>query len=141
MNLNDIAKKALSTAIKRQANEAKIDHNTLPMLKHCAGEVIEATEAYAEYRNIKNLAEDLTATDLDEKWESQEEPDTCEEYYKECKSKFASELADVICCILIISANENIDIEEAVYKCMLKNAQRACGQKSKGIISESEDNI
>ena len=50
MNLNDIAKKALSTAIKRQANETKIDHHTLPMLKHCAGEVVEATEAYSIYR-------------------------------------------------------------------------------------------
>lgn len=132
MNLNDIAKKALSIAIKRQANEAKIDHHTLPMLKHCAGEVVEATEAYSMYREIKNLAQDLTATDIDEKWESQEEPDVCEQYYQEHKSKFASELADVICCILIISANENIDIEEAVYKCMLKNTQRAYRQKSKG---------
>lgn len=123
MNLNDIAKKALSTAIKRQANEAKIDHHTLPMLKHCAGEVVEATQAYVDYVTLlersKETAENTTETE----------------------EAFASELADVICCILIISANENIDIEEAVYKCMLKNAQRACGQKNKGIISESEDNI
>lgn len=131
MNLNDVAKNALENAKRREANGAKIDFHTLSMLKHCAGEVIEATEAYAKYRDIKNLAEDLTATDLDEKWESQEEPDTCEEYYKECESEFASELADVICCILIISANENIDIEEAVCKCMLKNAKRAYGNGDK----------
>ena len=47
------------------------------------------------------------------------------------KERFASELADVICCILIISANENIDIEEAVCKCMLKNAKRAYGDGDK----------
>ena len=131
MNLNELSKNALENAKRREANGAKIDHHTLPMLKHCAGEVVEATEAFTNYREIKNLAEDLTATDLDEKWESQEEPDVCEEYYQECKAKFASELADIICCVLIISAEEGIDIEKAISDCHEKNAKRAYGEGDK----------
>lgn len=113
MNLNEVSKNALSNAIRRQANGAKIDYNTLPMLKHCAGEVVEATQAYADY-----------AAALERNKETEENTFEAEE-------AFASELADVICCILIISANENIDIEEAVCKCMLKNAKRAYGDGDK----------
>ena len=131
MNLNEVSKNALENAKRREANGAKIDYHTLSMLKHCAGEVIEATEAYAKYRDIKNIAEDLTATDLDEKWESQEEPDVCEEYYQECESKFASELADIICCILIIAGKEDIDMEKALTECMEKNYYRAIGKGDK----------
>ena len=113
MNLNIVAKNALENAKRREANEAKIDSHTLPMLKHCAGEVIEATEAYVDY-----------AAALEHNKETEENTSGAEE-------AFASELADVICCILIISANENIDIEEAVCKCMLKNAKRAYGDGDK----------
>ena len=133
MNLNEVSKNALENAKRREANGAKIDCHTLSMLKHCAGEVIEATEAteaYAEYRDIKNLAEDLTATDLDEKWESQEEPDVCEEYYQECESKFSSELADIICCVLIISAKEGIDIEKAVSDCLQKTLRELMAKET-----------
>ena len=107
MNLNEVAKNALENAKRREANGAKIDYHTLPMLKHCAGEVIEATEAYTI----------LMESAVDDTYNQ--------------KERFASELADVICCILIISANENIDIEEAVCKCMLKNAKRAYGDGDK----------
>lgn len=113
MNLNDVAKNALENAKRREANGAKIDYHTLPMLKHCAGEVIEATEAYVDY-----------AAALERNKETEENTSGAEE-------AFASELADVICCVLIISANENIDIEEAVCKCMLKNAKRAYGDGDK----------
>ena len=50
---------------------------------------------------------------------------------RKAAEKFASELADIICCALIIGANEGIDIEEAVCKCMLKNAKRAYGDGDK----------
>lgn len=33
----------------------------------------------------KVLAENLNADNLDEKWESQEEPDVCEEHYQRTK--------------------------------------------------------
>lgn len=125
IDLNQFAEQAYLIAKKRQENGAKLSCDTDKMLKHCAGEVIEATEAYTNYREIKNLAEDLTATDLDEKWESQEEPDVCEEYYKECESKFSSELADIITCVLIIAHNEGIDITGALVECTEKNNKRA----------------
>lgn len=107
MNLNEVSKNALENAKRREANGAKIDYHTLPMLKHCAGEVIEATEAYTI----------LMESAVDDTYNQ--------------KERFASELADIICCVLIISANENIDIEEAVSKCMRKNAKRAYGDGDK----------
>lgn len=113
MNLSDVSKNALDNAIRRQANGAKIDCHTLPMLKHCAGEVVEAAQAYVDY-----------AAALERNKETAENTAEAEE-------AFASELADIICCVLIISAEENIDIEEAVCKCMLKNAKRAYGDGDK----------
>ena len=34
MNLNEVSKNALENAKRREANGAKIDYHTLPMLKH-----------------------------------------------------------------------------------------------------------
>lgn len=113
MNLNEVAKNALENAKRREANGAKIDFHTLPMLKHCAGEVIEATEAYVDY-----------AVALERNKETEENTSGAEE-------AFASELADTICCVLIISANEGIDIEKAVSDCLQKNAKRANGEGDK----------
>ena len=46
INLNKMAKKAKKTAIKRQRNGANINVETVAMLKHCATEVIEASQEY-----------------------------------------------------------------------------------------------
>lgn len=120
INLNELKRIALENAEKRQKNGAKIDTDPRKMIKHCATEVVELAEAYTKYSEIKNLADDINATDIDEKWESQEEPDTCEEYYQESKEHFFSELADIICCCLIIAEKEDIDIERAIYDCIEK---------------------
>ena len=127
IDLQKLCKITLENAAKRQKNGAKIDTDTRKMIKHCATEVVESAEAYTNYFEIKNLADDINATDIDEKWESQEEPDTCEEYYQESKEHFSSELADIICCCLIIAEKEDIDIERAIYDCVEKNERRANG--------------
>lgn len=84
-NLNELAVIAYENAAKREAKDGKVSTDTMKMLKHTATEVVEAVESYVAYRDIKNLAEDLTATDLDEKWESLEEPDVAEEHYQKNK--------------------------------------------------------
>ena len=127
IDLNDLKRIALENAEKRQKNGANVTTDTRKMLKHCATEVIESAEAYTEYSGIKNLADDINATDIDEKWESQEEPDVCEEYCQKTKEHFSSELADIICCVLIIAGKEDIDIERAIYDCIEKNERRANG--------------
>jgi NTP pyrophosphatase (non-canonical NTP hydrolase) len=64
-------------------------------LKHCAGEVTEALVAYLDYVYDKNK-----------------------------KEEFENELADIVICVLSISAKENIDIENAIARKMLINEGR-----------------
>jgi NTP pyrophosphatase (non-canonical NTP hydrolase) len=47
------------------------------------------------------------------------------------KEIFASELADIVCCVLIIAGKENIDMEYALTTCMEKNYMRATGKGDK----------
>ena len=82
-NLNELCVIAYKNASKREAKDGKVSTDTMQMLKHTATEVVESVESFVAYRNIKNLAANLNAAALDEKWESQEEPDVCEEYYQE----------------------------------------------------------
>ena len=42
-----------------------------------------------------------------------------------------SELADIVCCVLIIAGKENIDMEYALTACMEKNYMRAIGEGDK----------
>ena len=97
LRLNEIAKDAEFIAKKRN-----IPIGTLATLKHCAGEVVEATEAYSVYEeNFGTKKAPLKKEDL------------------------ASELADIIICVLTASAVEEINIEQAVIKAMAQNAERA----------------
>lgn len=130
-DLNELCVMAYGIAEKREAKDGKVSTDTMQMLKHTATEVVEAVESFVAYRDIKELAEDLSATDLDEKWESQEEPDVCEEHYQRTKKQFMSELADIVCCVLIIAGKENIDMELALTECMEKNYKRAIGEGDK----------
>lgn len=101
IDLNQFAKEAYTSAKERQENGANISVDTLKMLKHTATEVIEATEAYSikKYSAIDDEAGQ--------------------------KEKFASELADIIACVLIIAHSEHIDISEALVQCLYKNKKRA----------------
>ena len=98
LDLNELSKVALNTATKRMNNGANINTDTGKMLKHCATEVVEAMEAYATNK-----------------------------YGNIGKIAFELELADIICCVLIIAGKEQIDIEHVVLNCMEKNRKRAEG--------------
>lgn len=91
IDLNNLARQSLKIAEHR-----KLETDIISCLKHCAGEVIEANEAYNNW--TFNVGEDM---------------------------QFQDELADVIMCILTASAKENIDIEKALLKCLEKNRRRA----------------
>lgn len=106
LSLNEIAKLSYENAKKRENNGGHISAETRAMLKHCATEVIEATEAYTRWE-----------------WD--------EEHLQEARDSFASELADIICCCTIIAGRELIDLDKAVAACLEKNRKRAEGTGDK----------
>ena len=97
MDLKSASERAFENAQNRGIKET-----TFEALKHCAGEVIEANEAYNNWSLLDTPKDDL-------------------------KEKFADELADVIMCILSICGAEHIDIEQALCRCFFKNEKRAEG--------------
>ena len=106
IDLNNMAEHAYSVTKQRKSNGANIDVDTLFMLKHAAGEIIEATEAY---------------TDL--------AYDTYESHA--CFERFQNEVADVVMCCLIIAENTQFDMEKALHRVMEKNKRRAEKQGDK----------
>lgn len=117
ISLNELARNSLLTAERRERNGASIRTDTLSMLRHCAGEVVEAAEAYKAYKDsgIVTVSPDGSKVS----------------YGEDEKEAFAAELADVICCVLIISGKEDIDIAAALSQCMGRNAERIFGQGDK----------
>ena len=103
-NLNELCVMAYENAAKREAKDGKVSTDTMKMLKHTATEVVEATEAYLDHGYINKT---------------------------QAKRVFASELADIVCCVLIIAGKENIDMEYALTACMEKNYYRATGKGDK----------
>ena len=101
MNLNEASQKAYEIAKKRGIRET-----TFEALKHCAGEVLEANEAYNDWSLLDSPKDDL-------------------------REKFENELADVIICILSVSGSEGIDIEQAVSRKMLINEGRVQNDSKK----------
>lgn len=112
IDLNELCKVSLANAEQRQKNGGHIKTDTNSMLKHCATEVVEAEKAYSLYEYD---ACDPLATNSDE----------------QNLELFASELADIICCVLIIAGKEGIDIEQAITACIEKNRKRAEGTGDK----------
>ena len=98
INLNDLAKEAYIVAKKRELNGAFIKTAPIDILKHCAGEVMEATEAYCDF------AYEMT---------------------DEFEEKFQNEVADIMVCCLIMSGYMGFDIEKAINRVMEKNRLRA----------------
>ena len=98
MNLNEIAENAHRTAITRERNGGAVEIRDI--LKHTAGEVVEAAQARAAWASVDYI------DGID-------------------KEDYAEELADVLICVLIAAYEDNIDIESAVNLKMQKNAQRA----------------
>ena len=99
INLNELCKTAFVNAEQRRKNGGHIKADTRSMLKHCATEVVEATEAYTNSM-IR---------------------------YGSINQQFADELDDIVCCVLIIAGREEIDIEKAINGCIEKNRKRAEG--------------
>ena len=126
IDLNEFCKKSLVVAQTRQKNGAKLSTETIQMLKHCATEVVEATEAATKYLSYKSYA-DFSAKTLEEKWAGFAEPDIAEVSYKKQEESFSSELADIMSCCIIIAANERIDLEKALNDCYEKNRLRSLG--------------
>lgn len=104
IDLNKLSTEAYIVAKKRELNGAKIKADTISMLKHCAGEVMEATEAYCD------LSYELT-----------------DEY----EEKFQNEVADIMVCCLVMSGYMQFDIEKAINRVMEKNKKRAEKQGDK----------
>lgn len=96
--LNSMARSALDIATVR-GTKGQLKSDTFSILKHCAGEVVEAVDAYSEYAAYGHDADS--------------------------KEAFADELSDIITCALIAAAQENIDIEESLERVQIKNARRA----------------
>lgn len=101
IELNKIAYNALKTAKERE-KKGQLKSDTMSILKHCAGEVCEATDAYARWCEIDD-----------------------ENVNKSLKTAFADEVADIITCALIAAAQEGVDIELALLRVQEKNARRA----------------
>lgn len=102
MDLNKAKERAFNNAKERgQYKDDPFVNNTLNALKHCAGELLEAIDAY-------NL------------WTYEEE----ESEYFELKNNFENELADAVMCILTICGAENVDIEKALERVFEKNEKR-----------------
>ena len=85
------------------AKKRGIRETTFEALKHCAGEVLEAVESYTKY-----VYSPIEETD-----------------------NFPAELADIVICVLSISAQENIDIEQAIERKMLINEGRVQNDSKK----------
>ena len=105
MNINEIAENAHKTAIIRERNGGNVKIRDI--LKHTAGEVIEAAEARASW--IMDGGDSFSVE----------------------HDEYAEELADVVICVLIAAYDDNIDIEAAINYKMQKNAQRAALQGDK----------
>ena len=97
IDLNEHAQKAQEIAFNRWKKKG-VDYHTSAILKHCAGEVCGAAEAYSRYLY---------------------------EHVERNRNKLAAELADIITCALIAAANADIDIEKALQDCQEKNEARA----------------
>lgn len=111
-NLNELCVMAYENASRREAKDGKVSTNTLQLLKHTATEVVEATEAYSRVISVNSIKD---ASDT----------------LNQMRSDFASELSDIVCCVLIIAGKENIDMEKALTECMEKNYYRSVGRGDK----------
>ena len=94
INLITASAKAYDIAKRRGIKET-----TFEALKHCAGEILEANEAYNN-------------------WTFCETSDSLKEHFED-------ELAEVIMCCLSICGAEGINIEKALDRVFIKNEKRA----------------
>lgn len=110
MDLNESANECYKIALERFSKWHNVTSpiNNIGMLKHLAGEVVEATQAF-------------------QKWSSEGDNEDDFADLQELKNDYELELADVIICALILAHGSQIDIERAVMKGIKKNEERAFG--------------
>lgn len=107
INLNALAKKQYESTKKRATNPySNVKADPISCLKHAAGEVVEATEAYTRL--------------------------TCAEArlgHADCtlKQDLVFELADIICCVMSCAAQLDVDLEDAISDRVANNMLRADG--------------
>lgn len=104
-DLNGLAAESVEIAKKRAENGGTESFSVQNLLKHCAMEVVEAMEAYT-----------LMSEDFRRKG-------CCDNI------NFSSELADIVCCCMIVAGYEGIDLEKAIECCVEKNRLRAKGKE------------
>lgn len=129
IDLNFISKIAFEYSKAREKNGSVEKGSTLNLLKHCATEVVEAMEAYVNYSALKQLGN--MTKDGEVMFEGLEEPDAAYQAFCEDRKRFSSELGDIVSCVLIIAAQECIDIEKAILDSTEKNRKRANKQGDK----------
>lgn len=105
MKLNKLAKDMFEVAEKRSENAKYIKTDELSMLKHCATEVVEATDALIKFENTSCINPELD----------------------DCWNDFENELADIIACVLIICGGNQVDISKRLKECYEKNKARSEG--------------
>lgn len=106
INLSKLSTVALDIAKARKVDDVDKPGGTVRLLKHCAGEVVEAADAYREYVNTLECVEDE-----DERMLVSVRP-------------FAMELADVVMCCLVMAELNGVDMELALLECLKKNKRR-----------------
>jgi len=97
IDLNEMKEESLDIAIRRGQ-----EVDGISCLKHCAGEVAEAIDAYKDFEQVHGKFSGPSS-----------------EAYN-----LRMELADIIMCVLTLCAREHLDIEEALRHCIKKNKAR-----------------
>ena len=115
--LDLLAKQMYDIALVRN-KKCGTEIDTIGLLKHCATEVVEATESAVNFLRVSRLTNDGTDFEIGSATKT-------EALYKKDKEHFTSELADIIACVLIIAGKEGLDMTHAVTECLNKNRKRA----------------
>ena len=89
LDLNRMARISAEIAVKRGLGTDELD-----ALKHCAGEVVEAMEAFSDI------------------------------IHKFDDKRFKGELADIIMCVLSVCGACGFDVEQMLTDCLRKNLKR-----------------
>ena len=130
LDLNKMAEKAYKIAVKRaQKGQIEDPRYDIDNLKHCAGEIIEAEEAFYKW-GITGISLENATSKKDKK--------RLEKRITEKKAEFALEISDIIMCCLTIAANERIDIERSLFDCLLKNEGKLIDAEQAGDKRKNE---
>lgn len=131
INLNEKSKECFEVARKRFLNWQNVasPFDNLAMMKHCAGEVVEAMDALNFWQSVSNC--DSCSKTFDAEQEEKKEEKAKRELLEKAKVDFSLEIADIIVSCLIMAHNNHIDIERALCECIQKNKKRAYPEEEK----------